>query len=298
MLDFAHSDHFKQPGAIMPTYTITVVPLEEQTTYVGVVFAEQEAIAVRYQRLLTEFDTKLENRLIELRRFSEEQSNFDTIHNESNAIKNHDQRIQYLYAYVKQAEELRNFIASFSTGNKLSEFFSKQMLKKYVGHEFLTEGGYPNDKFRIELLARAIRTIDYPNDANNQKQLGLIHTILPEGISQKLPILLAVSLVLLYVESMIGFFKINAGNIPFTIGLTMFIAGYTGSLCAAAIFMIVEENREFYKIYKDTIPNISKKLQFFTQSKMERNSIQNIVEDNLVYEISSITDVPFINSIP
>ncbi len=273
------------------TKYMNVVASNEQETYVSVVFTEHEEIAVRYQRLLKEFDTKLENRLIELNKFSEDQLKSDITLNKNNAVKDYNQRKQYLGTYAKQAEDLRNLILSFSKVNKPSEFFSKQILKKYVGHEFLTEGGYPNDKFRIELLARAIRTIEVPNDADNQKQLGLIHTILPEGTSKKLPILLGVAAFVLAGVALTGLMLGTgpAAIIPIAIALTMFSAGFFGSFFAFQAIPIVQEKHEIYKKYKDTIPNISKNLQFFTQSEMEKHITQKKAEDNSVHVSQSST---------
>lgn len=266
------------------TKYMNAVASKEQETYVNVVFPEHEETEVRYQRLLKEFDTKLEDRLHQLTQFSQDQLISDIELKKSDAIENYEQRRPYLDTYKKQAADLRNLIVSFSNVNQLSEFCSKQMLKKYVGHEFLSEGGYPNDKFRIELLARAIKAIDDPNDAENQKQLGLIHTILPEGTSKKLSVLLIVAA---FVLTGVAITSVILGAGP-AVGLTMFTVGFFGSFFAMQAFHVVRKMHESYKKYKDAIPNISKNLQFFTQAEMEKHITPKEDEDNSVHLLDHV----------
>ncbi len=279
---------------------INVVAPNEQNTYVSVKFPHQEEISARYQRLLKEFDEKLKYRLSDLNKFSRNQLESGIVSGDINpTIDNYNRRQKYLSTYAKQAEDLKNLILSFSVVNKPSEFFSKQILKKYVGHEFLTEGGYPNDKFRIELLARVIIAIEKPDDEENQKQLGLIHTILPEGTAKKSPILLGVAAFVLAGVALTGLMLGTgpAAIIPIAIASTMFSAGLFGSLFAFCFFTIVQENHEIYKKYKDSITNISKNLQFFNQSEMDNHITQKKAEDNSddVSQSSTIAALSYAN---
>lgn len=264
------------------TKDMNAVASSEQETYVNVEFPEREEIAVRYQRLLKEFDTKFEERLSMLTQDSENQLQSDMVLGKSDAEKNHQQREQYLNDYKKRTADLRNLILSLSNVDKSRGFFSRQFSKQYVGYEFFSEAGYPNDKFRIELLARAIKAIDDPNDAENQKQLSLIHTILPEETSKKLPVLLTVA-AFVFAGVAIAGVMLGAGAapiIPIAIGMTMFAVGFSGSILAMYGAPVVQERQEIYKKYKDEISNIPKNLQFFTQSEMEKNTTPKKDEDS------------------
>lgn len=264
------------------TKDMNAVASSEQETYVKVEFPEREEIAVRYQRLLKEFDTKFEERLSMLTQDSANQLQSDMDLGKSDAEKNHQQREQYLNDYKKRTADLRNLILSLSNVDKSRGFFSRQFSKQYVGYEFFSEAGYPNDKFRIELLARAIKAIDDPNDAENQKQLSLIHTILPEETSKKLPVLLTVA-AFVFAGVAIAGVMLGAGAapiIPIAIGMTMFAVGFSGSILAMYGAPVVQERQEIYKKYKDEISNIPKNLQFFTQSEMEKNTTPKKDEDS------------------
>jgi len=257
----------------------------DQATYEKFTFEskyDKEDTATRYQRLLKEFDGKLDERLNELDTAAEEQLKTDIKNDYSNARKDYDQRRQFLNAYAGQAANLRQLVLNYDNARKMPEFLSKTFLKKYAGHEFLTEGGYPNDQFRIELLARSIKSFDEPENEDNLKQLLQLHTVLPEGTTYKLDIaLIVLHCVLLGV--MIAGIMLGCGPaavIPLALGMTMMATGLFGSYLFTPMLLLgVRDNRKAYKEYTDAIPELPKRLQFFTHAEMDKNTTKKQSKD-------------------
>jgi hypothetical protein len=200
----------------------------QQETYDRLVFNENEAIDVTYHRLYSEFERKVLASL----------SSTDT-------------------TLLMRAQDLLCLIKTFSMIDPVNEFFSKKCLKQYNNHEFLTEGGYPNDVFRIELLARAIKMIDYPNDTENRNQLERMHRILPEGSSKNLPRCLYVAGLALMGVAITGLL----GSIPFAIAVTMFVVGILASLILLQAADILAQEQKNYQRYKLEISYFSNRLK-------------------------------------
>ena len=254
---------------------------KQQEQYTKFIFGNehnQENTQERYQRLLNEFDTKLKMRLIELQNKSTNQFNQDQINQNSDAIKNNEQRNQAIKTYTDCAENLKKLILSFSTKNDKAEFFSKTFLKKYADHEFLTEGGYPNDQFRIELLARAIETFDHPNDVTNQQQLLLLKEVLPDGAGYKLSIAATIAAFVLIGVGVAAIILPGPGILMLCLIVPAVLCLF-GSQLLPMIGIAAQHHSENFNQFKTDIQSIPTKLKFFTQPEMDKNTPSNGSDD-------------------
>lgn len=213
-----------------------------QKIYVPFVFNENETMEARYQRLYSEFERKLND------------------------------------SHSKDTENLLCLVRTFSTIDPVNDFFSKKCLKSYLGHAFLTEVGYPNDAFRIDLLARAIRMIGHPDDTSNENQLNQMYKILPEGSSKNLPRCLYVAGLTLIGMAFTG---LLCSSIPFAIAVTLFVVGILASLIMFQAAEILVQEQEIYQNYKLEICQFSDKLKFFQPPKIETVTSVNPTSPNL-----------------